>query len=78
MDRYFRRHEHAVTVEDVAEGDALFGDLPCLGKGEYLEAAGIRQHRSFIIHEFMNAACLLHHFFPGSQPQVIRVGQYDA
>ena len=44
---------------------------------EDLEPAGVREHRAFPTHEFVNAAEALKHLRPRPQEQVISVGEQD-
>ena len=59
------------------EGNAFFFNFAPICQRKDLKSAAVRQHRSGIIHEFLDAAGFIDNVFTRPQPQVISVGQND-
>lgn len=59
------------------EGHPVFRNLTDGTKAKDLEAAAVRQHASFIVHEAVDAAGLTDKLRPRPQEQVVGIGQDD-
>ena len=73
----FRRDVVHGAVDGAFEGDTVLGHRAEFGEGEDLEAAAVGQDRARPVHEFMEAAELLHLFVAGAEIEVEGVAEDD-
>ena len=73
----FRRKEVLAAVDMGAEHHAVFLNIVDLRKRKHLKSAAVGQNRAIPVHEFVQAACLLHELVPGPKIEVVRVAEDD-
>ncbi len=73
---FLRGQRNHITGFRIFERHTVFGDLTDVSQREYLEAARIRQHRTFSISKPVQPSKCLNNFLAWLQVQVIRISEH--